>query len=52
MQWQRQVNTLIQMKSEKHKNLWEECRFYWKEIDDGTLNFHRVDTEVITFAVA
>lgn len=40
------------MKSEKHKSLWEECRFYWKEIDDGTINFHRVDNEVIILAVA
>lgn len=38
------------MKLEKHKNLWEECRFYWREIDDGTLNFDRVNIEVHLFS--
>ncbi|KAK3446700.1 hypothetical protein EUGRSUZ_A02359 [Eucalyptus grandis] len=40
------VNALIDMKLEKHKNLREECAFYWKEISDGTLKFDRRETEV------
>ncbi|KDP26057.1 hypothetical protein JCGZ_21090 [Jatropha curcas] len=40
------VNALIDMKLEKHKNLREESRFYWREIDDGTLKFDRRDSEV------
>ncbi|KAL8158714.1 hypothetical protein V2J09_000251 [Rumex salicifolius] len=40
------VNALIDMKLEKHKNLREECRFYWKEIMDGTLKFDRKEAEV------
>ncbi|KAL3755300.1 hypothetical protein ACJRO7_002363 [Eucalyptus globulus] len=40
------VNALINMKLEKHKNLREECAFYWKEISDGTLKFDRRETEV------
>ncbi|KAF8043973.1 hypothetical protein BT93_A2068 [Corymbia citriodora subsp. variegata] len=40
------VNALIDMKLEKHKNLWEECAFYWKEISDGTQKFDRRETEV------
>ncbi|XP_010057119.2 insulin-degrading enzyme-like 1, peroxisomal [Eucalyptus grandis] len=35
------VNALIDMKLEKHKNLREECAFYWREISDGTLKFDR-----------
>jgi len=34
------------MKLEKHKNLWEESRFYWGEIEDGTLTFDRPQVEV------
>ncbi|KAI6696779.1 hypothetical protein NL676_016898 [Syzygium grande] len=40
------VNALIDMKMEKHKNLREECAFYWKEISDGTQKFDRRETEV------
>ncbi|KMZ64568.1 putative Insulin-degrading enzyme [Zostera marina] len=40
------VNALIDMKLEKHKNLWEECAFYWNEIVSGTLNFNRRDLEI------
>ncbi|RVX09645.1 Insulin-degrading enzyme-like 1, peroxisomal [Vitis vinifera] len=29
------VNTLVDMKLEKYKNLWEESGFYWQEIYDG-----------------
>uniref|UniRef100_A0A0D6QRY2 Insulin-degrading enzyme-like 1, peroxisomal n=1 Tax=Araucaria cunninghamii TaxID=56994 RepID=A0A0D6QRY2_ARACU len=40
------VNALIDMKLEKHKNLREETQFYWSEIDDGTLKFDRKEVEV------
>ncbi|EEF30307.1 insulin-degrading enzyme-like 1, peroxisomal [Ricinus communis] len=40
------VNSLIDMKLEKHKNLGEESGFYWREIADGTLKFDRRDSEV------
>ncbi|GLT88210.1 hypothetical protein SLE2022_062450 [Rubroshorea leprosula] len=40
------VNALIDMKLEKHKNLREESRFYWREISDGTLKFDRKEVEV------
>ncbi|GLT63106.1 hypothetical protein SLA2020_356910 [Shorea laevis] len=40
------VNALIDMKLEKHKNLWEESWFYWKEIAEGTLKFDRIEAEV------
>ncbi|CAJ1911887.1 unnamed protein product [Sphenostylis stenocarpa] len=40
------VNALIDMKLEKHKNLREESSFFWREIDDGTLRFDRKDHEV------
>ncbi|XP_038693358.1 insulin-degrading enzyme-like 1, peroxisomal isoform X2 [Tripterygium wilfordii] len=40
------VNALIDMKLEKHKNLKEESRFYWQEITDGTLKFDRREYEV------
>ncbi|KAK6945293.1 Peptidase M16, N-terminal [Dillenia turbinata] len=40
------VNALIDMKLEKHKNLKEESRFYWREICDGTLKFDRRESEV------
>ena len=43
---QSNVNALIDMKLEKHKNLREECRFYWREISDGTLKFDRRESEV------
>ncbi|KAF6158546.1 hypothetical protein GIB67_040060 [Kingdonia uniflora] len=40
------VNALIDMKLEKHKNLREESRFHWGEIVNGTLQFDRRDAEV------
>ncbi|KAL1312426.1 hypothetical protein HN51_039044 [Arachis hypogaea] len=40
------VNALIDMKLEKHKNLREESAFFWREITDGTLRFDRKDFEV------
>lgn len=43
---QSNVNALIDMKLEKHKNLREESAFYWREIVDGTLKFDRRDSEV------
>lgn len=43
---QKNVDTLVEIKLEKHKNLWEESRFYWGEIEDGTLTFNRPQVEV------
>eukprot|EP00262_Sarcandra_glabra_P011671 TRINITY_DN2852_c0_g1_i1.p1 TRINITY_DN2852_c0_g1~~TRINITY_DN2852_c0_g1_i1.p1 ORF type:complete len:582 (+),score=98.14 TRINITY_DN2852_c0_g1_i1:31-1746(+) len=40
------VNALIDMKLEKHKNLREESAFYWREIVQGTLKFDRRESEV------
>ncbi|GLT63108.1 hypothetical protein SLA2020_356930 [Shorea laevis] len=40
------VNALIDMKLEKHKNLQEESRFYWREITHGTLKLDRIEAEV------
>ncbi|GLT29354.1 hypothetical protein SLA2020_042260 [Shorea laevis] len=40
------VNALIDVKLEKHKNLRGESRFYWREITDGTLKFDRIEAEV------
>ncbi|KAJ4971577.1 hypothetical protein NE237_004676 [Protea cynaroides] len=40
------VNALINMKLEKHKNLQEESAFYWQEIIDGTLKFDRRESEI------
>ncbi|KAK7396245.1 hypothetical protein VNO78_17113 [Psophocarpus tetragonolobus] len=40
------VNALIDMKLEKHKNLREESAFFWREINDGTLRFDRRIYEV------
>lgn len=40
------VNALIDMKLEKHKNLREESGFYWREISDGTVKFDRRESEV------
>nr|XP_043635707.1 insulin-degrading enzyme-like 1, peroxisomal [Erigeron canadensis] len=40
------VNALIEMKLEKHKNLREESSQFWREIQDGTLKFDRKDHEV------
>ncbi|CAB4317113.1 unnamed protein product [Prunus armeniaca] len=40
------VNALIDMKLEKHKNLREEAAFYWREISVGTLKFDRIESEI------
>ncbi|XP_010554834.1 PREDICTED: insulin-degrading enzyme-like 1, peroxisomal isoform X2 [Tarenaya hassleriana] len=40
------VTTLIDMKLEKHKNLYEESWVYWHEIQTGTLRFDRRYAEV------
>ncbi|GLT96209.1 hypothetical protein SLE2022_138520 [Rubroshorea leprosula] len=40
------VNALIDTKLEKHKNLWEESSFYWREITNGTRKFNRIEEEV------
>ncbi|XP_057998881.1 insulin-degrading enzyme-like 1, peroxisomal [Hevea brasiliensis] len=40
------VKALIDMKLEKHKNLWEESGFYWHEIVIGTFKFDRKECEV------
>ncbi|CAM6127653.1 unnamed protein product [Calypogeia fissa] len=45
-EFKRHVDSLIEMKLEKHKNLWEESSFFWGEIDDGTLKFNRPTIEV------
>ncbi|GAB4843855.1 Insulin-degrading enzyme-like 1, peroxisomal [Ancistrocladus abbreviatus] len=42
------VNALIDVKLEKHKNLREESKFYWQEIADGTFKFDRRESEVST----
>jgi insulysin len=41
------VNALIDLKLEKHKNLREEAAFFWKEISDGTFLFDRKESEVV-----
>ncbi|OIW21916.1 hypothetical protein TanjilG_14752 [Lupinus angustifolius] len=43
------VNALIDMKLEKHKNLREESSFFWREIDNGTLRFDRKDFEMMLY---
>ncbi|XP_062187589.1 insulin-degrading enzyme-like 1, peroxisomal isoform X2 [Phragmites australis] len=40
------VNTLIDMKLEKYKNIREESAFFWGEISEGTLKFDRKEAEV------
>ncbi|XP_021281729.1 insulin-degrading enzyme-like 1, peroxisomal isoform X2 [Herrania umbratica] len=45
-EFKRNVNALIDVKLEKHKNLWEESRFYWQEIINGILKFDRREAEV------
>ncbi|XP_044504367.1 insulin-degrading enzyme-like 1, peroxisomal isoform X3 [Mangifera indica] len=44
-QFKSNVNALIDMKLEKHKNLREESGFYWREISDGTFKFDRREAE-------
>ncbi|GAB2267016.1 hypothetical protein Dimus_002001 [Dionaea muscipula] len=43
---QRNVHALIDLKLEKHKNLYEESMFYWCEILYGTFKFDRYESEV------
>ena len=43
---QNNVNALIDMKLEKHKNLKEESGFYWQAISVGTLKFDRREADV------
>lgn len=45
-EFEKNVNALIDVKLEKHKNLREESGFYWREIYDGTLKFDRRESEV------
>ncbi|KAI5682884.1 hypothetical protein M9H77_04112 [Catharanthus roseus] len=40
------VSALVDLKLEKHKNLQEESRFFWREVFDGTLKFDRREREV------
>lgn len=49
--WQSNVNALIEMKLEKHKNLMEEAGFFWWEISEGTLKFDRKEHEVWRFTM-
>jgi insulysin len=44
---QSNINALIDLKLEKHKNLGEEAAFFWKEISDGTFLFDRKQSEVV-----
>ncbi|KAG5555691.1 hypothetical protein RHGRI_006365 [Rhododendron griersonianum] len=46
------VNTLIDMKLEKYKNLWEESCFYWHEISNGTLKFDRTERELTCWTLS
>ena len=43
---QSNINALIDLKLEKHKNLREEAAFFWKDISDGTFLFDRKESEV------
>lgn len=45
-EFKKNVSSLIDSKLEKHKNLREESRFFWKEITDGTFKFDRKESEV------
>ncbi|CAN6454673.1 unnamed protein product [Victoria cruziana] len=45
-EFENNVNALIEMKLEKHKNLRDESLFYWLEIEDGTFIFDRKEAEV------
>eukprot|EP00271_Cylindrocystis_brebissonii_P018956 TRINITY_DN5550_c0_g1_i1.p1 TRINITY_DN5550_c0_g1~~TRINITY_DN5550_c0_g1_i1.p1 ORF type:complete len:1062 (+),score=215.89 TRINITY_DN5550_c0_g1_i1:412-3597(+) len=45
-EFQVHANALAALKEERHKNLSEEVRAHWKEIDQGTLMFDRVEREV------
>ncbi|XP_037495283.1 insulin-degrading enzyme-like 2 isoform X2 [Jatropha curcas] len=41
------IKALIEVKLEKHKNIWEESAFYCREITVGTLKFDRRECEVM-----
>ncbi|KDP26059.1 hypothetical protein JCGZ_21092 [Jatropha curcas] len=41
------IKALIDVKLEKHKNIWEESAFYCQEISVGTLKFDRRECEVM-----
>ncbi|XP_021724126.1 insulin-degrading enzyme-like 1, peroxisomal [Chenopodium quinoa] len=45
-EFKKNLNSLVDSKLEKHKNLREESRFFWKEITDGTFKFDRRESEV------
>ncbi|GAV91196.1 LOW QUALITY PROTEIN: hypothetical protein CFOL_v3_34595, partial [Cephalotus follicularis] len=45
-EFKKNVNALIDMKLEKHKNLREESRFFCREISNGTLKFDRREAEL------
>jgi insulysin len=45
-EFKRNVNTLIEMKLEKNKNLREEASYFWWEISEGILKFDRKEQEV------
>lgn len=45
-EFQTHVEALVAIKTEKFKSLGEETGFYWRELEDGTLMFDRVEAEV------
>ncbi|GAB2267014.1 Insulin-degrading enzyme-like 1, peroxisomal [Dionaea muscipula] len=45
-EFRRNVDALVDVKLEKHKNLKEESKFYWQEIVDGTFKFDRKESEI------
>ncbi|KAJ3696077.1 hypothetical protein LUZ60_001454 [Juncus effusus] len=45
-EYKKNVKSLIDLKLEKFKNLWEESGFYWGEIISGTYKFDRFESEV------
>ncbi|XP_078171077.1 insulin-degrading enzyme-like 1, peroxisomal [Carex rostrata] len=45
-EYKQNVKTLIDLKLEKFKNLWEESGYYWGEIISGTHKFDRFESEV------
>jgi len=45
--FQTHVASLVSTKKEKKKNLREDAWRVWREIDDGTLAFQRVEEEVL-----
>ncbi|EFJ11426.1 hypothetical protein SELMODRAFT_447027 [Selaginella moellendorffii] len=45
-EFQRNVEALVEIKLEKHKNIYEETNFFWMEIDNGACKFDRQQVEV------